>query len=97
MANCMVCASSATVYCEADNAFLCADCDVKVHSANVLSQRHSRVPTCQLCCNAGSTVYCTNDKAYLCNGCDKQMHTANALSARHVLVPAMEAYKEQVR
>lgn len=32
------------VYCQADAAVLCAACDAEVHSANLISHRHHRVP-----------------------------------------------------
>lgn len=34
----------AVVYCDADSCFLCAACDVQVHEANRLAQRHVRRP-----------------------------------------------------
>lgn len=37
------------MYCESDNASLCWDCDMKVHSANFLAARHSRSLLCQVC------------------------------------------------
>ena len=32
----------ATVYCEADDAYLCSDCDKEIHSANRLVMKHQR-------------------------------------------------------
>ncbi|PXF39689.1 Zinc finger protein CONSTANS-LIKE 2 [Gracilariopsis chorda] len=34
----------ASVYCQADSAYLCTICDHSIHSANKLSRRHSRIP-----------------------------------------------------
>lgn len=45
---CVVCeASEAMVWCYADEAPLCNDCDKKVHSSNKLASRHRRVPLMQ--------------------------------------------------
>ncbi|KAI8558321.1 hypothetical protein RHMOL_Rhmol04G0082300 [Rhododendron molle] len=37
---CELCGSSASLFCQADNAFLCKKCDKWVHGANFLAQRH---------------------------------------------------------
>jgi len=39
---CLLCGVTALLFCEVDNAFLCADCDIVVHGANVVAQRHKR-------------------------------------------------------
>lgn len=45
MRDCDSCRSApAAVYCQADAAFLCSACDGEVHSANLISHRHQRVP-----------------------------------------------------
>ena len=45
MVQCDVCAlRTAVVYCSADQAHLCAGCDLDVHSANAMSARHVREP-----------------------------------------------------
>ncbi|PIN18333.1 hypothetical protein CDL12_08993 [Handroanthus impetiginosus] len=44
---CELCSSEASLYCLADNAFLCEKCDTFVHGANFLSQRHIRCSTCR--------------------------------------------------
>lgn len=43
---CELCDAEASLYCQADDAFLCPKCDKKVHAANFLAQRHIR---CLLC------------------------------------------------
>lgn len=48
---CELCDSEASVYCQADDAFLCEKCDERVHAANFLAQRHIR---CFLCTNCHS-------------------------------------------
>ena len=45
MVQCDVCAlRTAVVFCSADQAHLCAGCDLDVHSANAMSARHVREP-----------------------------------------------------
>ncbi|XP_010449956.1 PREDICTED: B-box domain protein 30-like [Camelina sativa] len=46
---CELCDKNATVYCEADAAFLCRKCDTWVHSANFLARRHLRSVICSTC------------------------------------------------
>lgn len=47
--SCELCNSSATLYCEADDAFLCEGCDRWVHGANFLAGRHVRCLICSSC------------------------------------------------
>ncbi|CAI9759968.1 unnamed protein product [Fraxinus pennsylvanica] len=49
--SCELCNSEASLYCQADDAFLCKKCDRFVHAANFLAQRHIR---CLLCTTCGS-------------------------------------------
>lgn len=64
--NCEMCpedhAAIATVYCAADACYLCAKCDIEVHSANRLAQRHVRsaVTACEL---DGSSIHDESDDA----------------------------------
>ncbi|WOH02601.1 hypothetical protein DCAR_0521990 [Daucus carota subsp. sativus] len=46
---CELCDSDATIYCPADDAFLCRDCDKEVHVANFLARRHIRCLLCRTC------------------------------------------------
>ncbi|KAF9663293.1 hypothetical protein SADUNF_Sadunf17G0023900 [Salix dunnii] len=48
---CELCGSRATLYCEADHAFLCQKCDKWVHGANFLALRHVRNMLCNTCQN----------------------------------------------
>lgn len=52
--SCELCDSEASVYCQADDAFLCEQCDTRVHAANFLAQRHIR---CFLCTNCHSLTH----------------------------------------
>lgn len=47
--NCELCTAKATLYCQADDAFLCRKCDSWVHGANFLAQRHIRCLLCRTC------------------------------------------------
>ncbi|XP_073009675.1 uncharacterized protein [Typha latifolia] len=46
---CELCSGVARMYCESDEAMLCWDCDSRVHGANFLVARHSRVLLCRTC------------------------------------------------
>ncbi|XAR67517.1 hypothetical protein NMG60_11002297 [Bertholletia excelsa] len=49
MKGCELCRNPAKIYCEADRASLCSDCDEKVHCANFLVSKHSRSLLCHIC------------------------------------------------
>ncbi|KAK8714168.1 hypothetical protein V6N13_149364 [Hibiscus sabdariffa] len=49
--NCELCDSTATLYCQADDAYLCRKCDRWVHEANFLALRHIRCFLCNVCQN----------------------------------------------
>ncbi|CAA6668784.1 unnamed protein product [Spirodela intermedia] len=49
MKQCELCDRAARMYCEADQASLCWECDGKVHGANFLVARHSRSLLCRSC------------------------------------------------
>ncbi|KAJ4981088.1 hypothetical protein NE237_031925 [Protea cynaroides] len=46
---CELCCSQASLYCQADDAFLCRKCDKQVHEANFLAFRHIRCLLCHSC------------------------------------------------
>ncbi|XP_022989503.1 B-box domain protein 30-like [Cucurbita maxima] len=46
---CELCGSRASMYCQADEAYLCGKCDKSVHGANFLAQRHVRCLLCSPC------------------------------------------------
>ncbi|CAN1124116.1 B-box domain protein 30 [Linum perenne] len=50
---CELCGDRATLYCQADDAYLCQKCDRWVHGANFLALRHIRCVLCTTC--QGST------------------------------------------
>ncbi|CAH2061171.1 unnamed protein product [Thlaspi arvense] len=84
--------SAATLFCRADAAFLCGDCDGKIHTANKLASRHERVWLCEVCEQAPAHVTCKADAASLCVACDRDIHSANPLSRRHERVPVTPFY-----
>ncbi|KAM7492326.1 hypothetical protein LguiA_035247 [Lonicera macranthoides] len=49
--SCDLCNSEASLYCQADDAYLCKKCDKWVHGANFLAQRHIRCLICHACRN----------------------------------------------
>ncbi|GLT25903.1 hypothetical protein SLA2020_010030 [Shorea laevis] len=51
LARCELCNSRASLYCQADNAFLCGKCDRWIHQANFLALRHIRCFLCNSCQN----------------------------------------------
>ncbi|VVB08703.1 unnamed protein product [Arabis nemorensis] len=86
---CEVCEKAeAEVLCCSDEAVLCKPCDVKVHEANKLFQRHHRVniqknalatsPLCDICQERKGYFFCLEDRAMLCNECDGAIHTCNS-------------------
>ncbi|KAK3229299.1 hypothetical protein Dsin_001180 [Dipteronia sinensis] len=94
---CEVCeAAEAEVLCCADEAVLCWGCDVKVHTANKLSQKHQRVsllknlpasspssshlPLCDVCQERSGYFFCLEDRAILCKRCDMSTHTTTPSS-----------------
>ncbi|GLU10856.1 hypothetical protein SLE2022_276370 [Rubroshorea leprosula] len=87
---CDTCSSAAcTVYCRADSAYLCADCDARVHAANRVASRHERVWVCEACERAPAAFLCKADAASLCASCDADIHSANPLARRHQRVPIL--------
>ncbi|XP_040246684.1 uncharacterized protein [Aegilops tauschii subsp. strangulata] len=61
----------AVVFCLADGARLCLECDGAVHGASDLAGLHSRAPLCDACCAAPAALRCQTGahRATLCAGC----------------------------
>ena len=49
--SCELCGFQASLYCQADDAYLCRKCDNLVHKANFLALRHVRCFLCNTCQN----------------------------------------------
>ncbi|CAI9117807.1 OLC1v1019292C1 [Oldenlandia corymbosa var. corymbosa] len=90
---CDVCEKAqATVICCADEAALCAKCDVEVHAANKLASKHQRLllqclsnklPPCDICQEKAAFIFCVEDRALFCRDCDEPIHSANSRAANH--------------
>ena len=86
---------AAVAFCQADSAFLCLNCDTKIHHSGVKSKimsRHERVWMCEVCEQAPAAVSCKADAAALCVTCDADIHSANPLARRHERVPVEPFY-----
>ncbi|NP_001280817.1 zinc finger protein CONSTANS-LIKE 4 [Malus domestica] len=84
--------ATGTLFCRADSAFLCVNCDSKIHAANKLASRHARVWLCEVCEQAPAHVTCKADDAALCVTCDRDIHSANPLSHADERVPVTPFY-----
>ncbi|XVF35716.1 hypothetical protein REPUB_Repub18cG0170100 [Reevesia pubescens] len=84
--------ATANIFCRSDSAFLCSNCDSKIHAANNLASRHARVSVCEVCEQAPAHVTCKADAAALCITCDRYIHSANPLARRHERVPITPFY-----
>ncbi|KAB2014461.1 Salt tolerance -like protein [Gossypium arboreum] len=90
---CDVCERApATVICCADEAALCAKCDIEVHAANKLASKHQRLllqclsnklPPCDICQEKAAFIFCVEDRALFCRDCDEPIHPAGSLAANH--------------
>jgi hypothetical protein len=90
---CDVCEKApATMICCADEAALCAKCDIEVHAANKLASKHqrlhlqslsSKLPRCDICQDKAAFIFCVEDRALFCEDCDDSIHLAGSLSANH--------------
>jgi B-box zinc finger len=75
------------VYCRSDAASLCLSCDRNVHSANALSQRHTRTLLCDQCKTQPAVVHCTDENSSLCQNCDWAGHGQADGCAEHKRQP----------
>ncbi|GAB2265670.1 hypothetical protein Dimus_000710 [Dionaea muscipula] len=90
---CDVCEKNpATVICCADEAALCAQCDVEVHAANKLASKHqrlqlhclsSKLPSCDICQEKAAIIFCVEDRALFCQDCDESIHVVSTFAANH--------------
>ncbi|XP_062222831.1 B-box zinc finger protein 24-like [Phragmites australis] len=84
--------AAATVVCCADEAALCARCDVEIHCANKLASKHqrlplealsARLPRCDVCQEKAAFIFCVEDRALFCRDCDEPIHVPGTLSGNH--------------
>ncbi|KAL6564250.1 hypothetical protein OROMI_015700 [Orobanche minor] len=66
--------TKALLYCRADSAKLCFNCDREVHSTNQLFRKHSRFLLCNSCNSSPSSIFCCTESAVLCENCDWETH-----------------------
>lgn len=71
------------VYCRSDAACLCLSCDRNVHSANILSKRHSRTLLCERCNSQPALVRCAEERISLCQNCDWLGHGSSTSASSH--------------
>ncbi|KAJ0949259.1 putative transcription factor interactor and regulator Znf-B family [Helianthus annuus] len=106
---CDVCEKSpATLICCADEAALCARCDVEVHAANKLASKHQRLllnntlsdklPPCDICQEKTAFIFCVEDRALFCRDCDEPIHSAGTLAeVKIAAVPEIVPVKTPVQ
>ncbi|KAH0451207.1 hypothetical protein IEQ34_018506 [Dendrobium chrysotoxum] len=91
---CDVCgAKEAAVFCCADEAALCSECDHRVHRANKLADKHTRLSLlssspqphhlCDICQERRGFVFCKEERAILCHECDSSIHATKGLTMMH--------------
>jgi hypothetical protein len=69
---CTNCATQrAVVYCSADGARLCLECDSAVHGVSPVTTLHPRAPICDACGVARAEIRCqmAGNRSTLCGGC----------------------------
>ncbi|XP_073307514.1 B-box zinc finger protein 21-like [Primulina huaijiensis] len=91
---CDVCwKEEASAFCPADEAAMCQNCDIRVHRANKLAEKHPRFsllhsqfqdsPLCDICQEKRALFFCQEDRALLCKECDSLIHSANEHTKKH--------------
>lgn len=94
------------VYCEADNARLCEECDEQLHGTNKLSMRHVRVPINEMPRPNGdcpehegeeAEFYCTVCRIPICRRCTSHRPGAVGEAALHKQINIREAYRSALQ
>ncbi|KAK9794054.1 hypothetical protein WJX73_010120 [Symbiochloris irregularis] len=89
---CDVCENEeGVVFCFADEAVLCRQCDNSVHGNAKSAEKHERVGLtaststhqCDICQEQNAALFCAEDRTLLCRRCDLMIHKANAQTAKH--------------
>ncbi|XP_073047429.1 B-box zinc finger protein 20-like [Primulina eburnea] len=90
---CDECGKEAYVFCTADEAALCQNCDSRIHNANKIARKHPRFslqhplckesPSCDVCQERRALLFCQEDRALLCKECDVPVHRANEHTSKH--------------
>lgn len=104
---CDICQESrATLYCSADNAVLCIDCDDEHHTrGNKLMQRHKRVSiaekpkrfgNCQIHPESSVEFYCSSCMLPICVNCKMIGSHSTVETSNHILIKINEAYQQAI-
>lgn len=81
---CELCNDQAALFCPSDSAFLCFQCDVKVHQANFLVARHLRVILCSQCNSVTKNRFSLSSpppRPALCPSCSRNSSADSDLSS----------------
>lgn len=71
--------SKAILYCRADAAKLCLNCDYQVHTTNQLFTKHTRSLLCDSCNSSPCSIFCSTHDLVLCQNCDWEKHGSVSL------------------
>lgn len=98
---------AAIVYCEADAAGLCENCDLRIHAVNTIAQKHIRVPInerpgsklgrCPEHPDMEADEYCTECELPICSHCKTMGSHGSEAFARHKRIPILDAYRSTLR
>ncbi|KAK9836360.1 hypothetical protein WJX81_008514 [Elliptochloris bilobata] len=89
---CDICeAQEGSVFCFAENAVMCEQCDVSKHTSSKQAAKHERVALskaaestqCDICQDRPAVLFCADDRALICRRCDLMIHNANEFTAKH--------------
>lgn len=76
---CDVCQEKrAFLFCQQDRAILCRDCDIPIHTANELTQKHNRFFLTGVKLSATATLYTSSVSKSNLNGCDSSVPVPDA-------------------
>ncbi|KAL1551857.1 B-box zinc finger protein 32-like [Salvia divinorum] len=89
---CELCNANAALFCPSDAAFLCRNCDTKVHEANFLVARHVRRAVCSNCRSFTGDFITGVDSllSALCPSCEED--DLGSLSSSSTTSPANKVY-----
>jgi len=97
----------ATLFCEADNAVFCEQCDARVHAANTIAQRHVRVPInerptavvghCPEHPDVEADEYCMVCNTPICPQCRGLGHHSMGAAVQHHRIPIRSAYTKELK
>ncbi|KAL4182322.1 hypothetical protein AMTRI_Chr12g275380 [Amborella trichopoda] len=92
---CELCNGEAEVYCVPDSAFLCFQCDARVHEANFLVARHLRRLVCYRCRGLdenGVSGTCISPLRWLCDPCSNVEGESDPESSESACISSAESF-----